>query len=141
MKVKPLIKIVQTWGARVAVAGPAYTDGIKAPAVDWAQATIAAKDNYNQGVQAAISNDSFSKGVAAAGTAKWQTRAIAVGASRWISGVQASAGNYHAGMNPYIQILTDLTLPPRGPAGSPSNIERVRVIAEALHNAKIQRSA
>ena len=137
MRIKDLSFILVKWQRNVNAATADYTNGVKNPRADWAEATAAAKNTYAQGVTAAIANDSFSKGVAKAGTAKWQNNTINLGPTRWTQGVAAAAGAFRNGYAPYRAILNDLTLPERGPAGSPQNLERVRVISEALHNYKV----
>jgi len=141
IKVKPLIQIVSTWGRRVGVSAEEYKAGINNPRADWATATSAAKDNYNTGIQTAIANDSFSKGVQKAGTSKWKDRTIAVGPQRWIQGVQAAGDAYFKGFEPFFNVISGLTLPSRGAAGSPQNYDRVRIIGDALHARKLQGGA
>jgi len=137
MRIKNLPTIAAQWVTRVTASGPQYKAGIQNPREDWATATVNAKDNYAAGIQAALSNDSFSKGVQKAGTAKWSARTLTIGAPRWIQGVTAGHSAYGNGFAKYHQVIAGLVLPPRGPAGSPVNIERVRVITEALHAAKL----
>jgi hypothetical protein len=137
MRIKSLPVIGAQWVTRVTASAPQYKAGVQNPREDWATATVAGKDNYAAGVQAALSNGSFEKGVQRAGSAKWSTRTLTIGAPRWIQGVTAGHAAYGAGFSKYHQIIAGLTLPPRGPAGSPQNIARVTVISEALHAAKL----
>ena len=137
MRIAPLIRIHAKWLRVVQGAGEDFKAGIQNPREDWATATVRGAENYAAGVQAAISNQMFQKGVQAAGSAKWLNRTLTIGAPRWIQGVQASGANYRTGYEKYWAVINGLTLPPRGPAGSPQNIERVRVLTEALHAAKI----
>ena len=112
-----------------------YVEGVKSPAADWLTQTQAAAGNYAAGVQAAIGKKRFEKGVAAAGSAAWQKGAVEKGASRFAQGVSMAGGEYQRGIEPYISVISGLNLPPRGPAGDPRNIDRVRVVAAEL-NAK-----
>lgn len=137
MQVRNIIQTVANWGKKSLAASDNYKYGVENPRADWATAAVAAKDNYSSGVQTAIANDSFSKGVTKAGTDKWKKRATEVGPARWTTGITGGGAAYYAGVNPYLKVLTDLTLPARGPAGSAQNIERVRVIADALHAKKL----
>lgn len=137
MRIIPLIRVLRNWGVGVNANQANYKEGVQNPREDWATATVARKDNYAVGVQAAIANDSFSKGVQRAGSAKWSSRTLSIGPARWIQGVQAAGGAYQQGFAKYHQIISSLELPPRGPAGSPQNILRVAAIAEALHAAKL----
>lgn len=113
-----------------------YTEGVRSPRRDWEQATREAEDNYAQGVQQAAAEGRFGKGVAAAGTAKWSRKTLEVGVPRWSPGIQAGLQDYETGFAPYHAVIERTTLPPRGPAGDPRNLERVAVIARALNEAK-----
>jgi len=114
-----------------------YEAGVQNPKKDWADETKKAEKNYEAGVQAAIQRKSFSKGVEASGTANWKAKTLAKGPGRWAQGVALSEDDYAKGFAKYHTIIANLTLPPRGPKGDPKNIQRVAVIADALHKAKI----
>jgi hypothetical protein len=124
------------WAERAGVAANDYKAGVQSPRRDWATATAEAADAQAAGVQQAISEGRFQKGVTDAGTGKWQQKAIAVGAVRFGPGVAAAKADYEAGFTPYAQVIQSVTLPPRGPKGDPRNYERTQMIGEALHNAK-----
>jgi hypothetical protein len=66
-----------------------YAAGIEAPKVDWKTATQGAEDAWKQGIQNAIGEGRFGKGVAKAGTEKWQRKARELGTARWGPGVSA----------------------------------------------------
>lgn len=134
---KDISTIAAKWSARAQAAGPDYTAGVKNTQKDWAGLTAAAADNYSAGVSAAVSSGRFAKGVNAAGTAKWQAAASTKGAQRYPSGVAAGAPAYNAGFAPYLAVIQATTLPPRSPAGSPNNIQRVSAITSALRAKKI----
>jgi hypothetical protein len=125
------------WASRSAAAGGDYKKGVQQPKRSWAQATSDSQDAWKEGVTAAASSGRFASGVNAAGDGKWQRKAATVGASRYSSGVQAGKGDYQAGFAPYKSVIEGVTLPPRGPKGSPSNYQRVQAVGEALHNAKV----
>ncbi len=135
--IKPLDKITSTWAKRAAAARDEYLDGVQNPRKDWETETAAAKEVYESALQASFANDSFAKGVADAGTAKWKKRATEVGPGRFSEGVRGAEPEYRAGFSRFHSRIANTTLPPRGPKGSPENIERVRVMAEALHNEKV----
>lgn len=136
--VKPLSEIADKWSRRAAVAGPDYAKGIESPRRDWETATVEAVDAQKAGVELAIQNNSFEKGVKAAGTAKWKRKAKDVGAARFGPGVKAAKTDYSTGFGPYIPVIEGVTLPPRGPKGDPRNYERSQLIGEALHDAKVK---
>jgi len=115
-----------------------YAIGIRNPRTDWQAATLEAAPRYAEGITKAIQNKSFQKGVAKAGSAKWQRKSEELGTQRFGPGVQAAIEDYRAGFEPYKAVIEGLTLPPRFATGDPRNIERVRVIAEALRNKKMK---
>ncbi|KKM89624.1 hypothetical protein LCGC14_1246850 [marine sediment metagenome] len=137
--VKSLDKISEKWARVAAVSQPDYVDGIQNPRADWAQQTVAAAANYNSGVQKAIQEKRFEKGVTSAGTSKWQERSLAVGPDRWLQGITLSRNAYETGFAPFRQVIERVVLPPRGPKGDPKNIQRVAVLADALHKEKLAR--
>lgn len=134
--VKSISQTVDKWARRAGQAGQDYAAGVAAPKTDWASATTAAADAQAAGVQQAIANKSFEKGVAAAGNAKWQNKAKTLGAQRFGPGVAAAKGDYQSGFAPYASVIEGVSLPPRGPKGDPRNYERTQLIGQALHDAK-----
>jgi len=129
-------EIAEKWARVTPGRAPDYEAGVKSPKKDWESETLKAADAYREGVQAAISEGRFEKGVRKAGTSKWQDRAIRLGVTRWGPGVAAAKDAYAKGFAPYRDIIERIELPPRRPKGDPGNIDRVRVIAMALHEAK-----
>lgn len=73
------------------------------------------------------------------GTSGWQTAAIAKGPSRFSEGVNLATDKYEKGFAPYRDVIDKLSLPPRGPKGDPTNIQRVAAVAKALHDEKLAR--
>ena len=137
----PQIKSVQAssekWARRAGQSSGDYAAGVKAPRRSWSEATSSASDAQAAGVQQAIANGSFAKGVAAAGDAKWSRKATTVGAQRFGPGVAAAKSDYESGFAPYAQVISGVQLPPRGAKGDPRNFERVQAIGNALHEAKV----
>jgi len=136
--IRPVSEIAEKWARVTPGRASDYQAGVQNPKRDWAEATRAAEDAWIQGVQEAASQRRFSRGVARAGTEKWKKKALELGANRWGPGVAAARDDYEKGFAPYAEIIARTQLPPRGPKGDPKNIERVRVIAMALHEAKIK---
>ena len=134
--IKPLGTTAEKWTRRAGSAAQEYSEGVSAPRRPWAAATLAAAAAYASGVSEAVSRGAFGKGVQAAGDGKWQTKAQTLGAARFASGVQAAEGDYSQGFAKYHQVLSSLTLPPRGSKGSPQNLNRVAAVANALRKAK-----
>lgn len=136
-EIKELSDIVSKWQRRAGSAGTEYAEGVKNPKKDWATETAAAEGNYEAGLQKSISRKAFGKGVKKAGTSKWQQNSIEKGPARYAQGVSQAGDAYATGFAPFAQTIANTTLPPRGPKGDPNNIQRVVVIAKALHEKKI----
>jgi hypothetical protein len=137
MQIKSPDVVAKKYAARGSAASADYSAGVQTPRTDWMTATEAAAPVWAAGVQAAVGNQSFVKGVAKATTAKWQRKAAGVGAQRYGPGVTAAQGDYAAAIAPYLDVLRNITLPPRNPRGDPGNIARVTAIATALRAKKL----
>lgn len=87
-------QVAAKYARRVAAAGQDYQEGIQNPSRDWAEATAAAEDRYQNGLQESFSKRSFSRGVSRAGSSKWQANALAKGASRYTASAQDAAAAY-----------------------------------------------
>lgn len=135
--IKSMDRINSKWVRVTSGAGAEYEEGVRNPSADWQKETASANAAYKAGLQKSIAADSFLKGVNSAGTSKWQDMAIAKGPSRFTQGVALAVDAYSAGFAPYRQTIQGLTLPPRGPKGDPANINRVAVVAKALHDKKL----
>jgi len=132
-------RITKKWVQNSASGQGAYEDGVRNPRRSWAQATAEAEPNYEAGVNRAISRKAFGKGVRSAGDAKWSKNAVEKGPSRWAAGISLSEGEYAKGFAPFRDVIESTNLPPRGPKGDPKNIQRVQILAKALHEAKLAR--
>jgi len=109
-----------------------YKIGIKNPRRDWGQETAAASDTYKAGVDAAHAKGMFAKGVKAAGTQKWQSKALAKGPTRFAEGVYLAGDDYETGFAPYREAIARVDLGPRYPKRDPRNLDRVKKIVTAL---------
>lgn len=115
-----------------------YQQGVQNPKQSWQQATLAAEANQAAGVQQAIQDKRFAKGVQKAGDTTWQQGALQKGVTRFGEGVQVSEQKYASGFAPFAQVIESTQLPPKYPKGDPRNIERVKAIASALRNKKVK---
>lgn len=136
--IKPTAEIAEKWERVTPSRVPDYEAGVRRPRRSWEDATTEAADAYAQGVTAAIAENRFEGGVRAAGDRKWQEKTLQKGPGRWAEGVRISGVDYASGFDPYRDEIERIVLPPRGPRGDPRNIERVRIIADALHALKIR---
>jgi len=135
--VKDISAIASKWSQRANAAGADYTNGVKATTKDWAGLTAASAPAWEAGVQTAVSNKRFAKGVQAAGTSTWQQAASTTGAQRYPQGVSNAGPAYTNGFQPYLQVIAGVTPPPRQPRGNPGNLQRVSAYADALHAKKL----
>lgn len=130
--IKPLDQSADKWTRRASVASPDYTQGVENPRANWEEAAAAADGNYRSGVTAAANAGRYASGVRAAGSEKWKRGAITKGPSRFTEGVALAKDDWAKGFAPYRETISAIKLPPRGPAGSPANLQRVTAIATAL---------
>lgn len=137
LKVKEASQSAKKFVQRGAAAGADYVDGIRGSGEDWERNAEAASENWSAGVQEAITRDGFAKGVRKAGAAKFERKALDVGARRFPEGIRESESDYEEGVAPFLDVLRGLTLTPRRPRGDPSNIERVAEVAAALRRKKV----
>lgn len=114
-----------------------YKLGIKNPRRDWENETLAAKDNWKAGIDAAAGKDLFAKGVKEAGSKKWQDKALKKGPGRFAEGVYIAGDDYQKGFQPYHEAIERVDLGPRFPRRDPRNIERVKVVVSALIAVKL----
>ena len=114
-----------------------YEKGVRSPKVDWAQATKAAEANFEAGIQKAVQNKSFGKGVSLAGTEKYTKGVVEKGVARWPVGIQLAGDAYQKGFQPYHDVISRTNMPARFPRRDPRNLLRVAAIANALGAAKV----
>jgi hypothetical protein len=131
--VKDISAIAKKFVARAGVAAGDYSSGVQNTQKDQAQLAIAAKDSWAAGVQAAVANGAFVKGLTRSGTAKWKANSAGIGAQRYAPGVANAQQAYATGFAPYVGVLTNLTLSQRYPRGDPRNTQRVIDVNTALH--------
>ncbi|MBA7531173.1 hypothetical protein ES705_23384 [subsurface metagenome] len=129
-------KIAEKWARVTPERSQDYEDGVRNPKKDWADETAGAEDRYEEGIKAAIQRKAFSSGVRRVGTSKQKSKTILKGIPRWPEGVRGAEGDMKAGMESVVKALEAITLPKRYATGDPRNIERVKVIQQALHKLK-----
>ncbi|MQY78282.1 MAG: hypothetical protein GH151_03685 [Bacteroidetes bacterium] len=137
MIVPSAAKIAEKWGRVTPERIIDYEEGVRNPLRDWETETKAAEPRYEDGVKAAIARKAFGKGVSRVGTAKQKSKTIEKGIPRWPEGVRGAEKDMAKGMENVVKTLEGITLPPRYATGDPRNIERVKVIQQALHKMKI----
>lgn len=136
--IKSSAEIAGKWGRVTPQRSQDYQAGVTSPKSSWAEKTGAAEQSWAQGTSEAASRGAFGRGVSKAGDAKWKRKTLDLGVQRWPDGVRKSETDFQAGFAPYREVIQSTQLPPRGPKGSPTNIERARIMAQALHEAKVR---
>lgn len=134
--VKDISAIAKKFVARAGVAAGDYSSGVQNTQKDQAALAIAAKDSWAAGVQAAVTNGSFVRGLTKSGTAKWKANSAGIGAQRYAPGVANAQTAYANGFAPFLQVLAGLTLSQRYPRGDPRNTQRVIDVNTALNKAR-----
>jgi hypothetical protein len=136
-EIKSIAAIQEKWGRVTPTRTEDYTLGIRNPKRDWAQAASAAKESHKAAMTQAASTDAYAKGVAKAGTARWQDRATRKGPGRFAEGKIVGAPDYGTGFSPYADVIKATSLTPRFPRGDIRNLDRVKVISQALRKKKV----
>jgi hypothetical protein len=134
--IRPVDVIAAKWANVTPQRSADYEAGVSNPRKDWARQAGNAQDAWAAGVQAAVANKSFGKGVARAGTPKWQRGATEKGVARWGPGVQLAQEAYATGFAPFREAIARVQLPPRFARRDPRNLERVKAVVDALKRAK-----
>jgi hypothetical protein len=137
-EIKPLSAIGAKWTRVTPGRTEDYKLGIQNPKRDWAAETEAAAGNWKAGIDAAQAKGLFEKGVAKAGTKKWQEKALKKGPGRFAEGVYIAGPDYEKGFAPYHEAIARVDLGPRYPRRDPRNIERVKRVVDALVEEKLK---
>ena len=114
-----------------------YKLGVSNPKRDWAEEALAAKDNWKAGIDAAAAKGLFEKGVAKAGSKKWQDKALRKGPGRFAEGVYIAGPDYEMGFKPYHDAIARVDLGPKFPRRDPRNLDRVKRVVDALVAEKV----
>ncbi len=137
IRIKDTGSIAKKFVSRAGQASGEYSDGVKSAGGDWETNTKNSEENYKIGVTQAANDGRFGRGVSAAGGAKYVEKASTLGAQRYPTGVAASEGAYARGVQPHLDMMKSLDLPPRRPKGDPGNQQRAAVVAAANRKLKL----
>jgi hypothetical protein len=135
IKVKDTGTIAQKYVTRAGAATKDYADGVAGAGGDWEAGARNGEPNYVAGVQEAIGDGRYGKGIAGS-AAKYVANATKLGANRYGPGVQNGQQAYVTGVQPYLDKLKSLQLPPKGPRRSPQNQQRANMVALELGKLK-----
>jgi len=138
--IRPIGELEEKYKRVTPERAPYYQAGIEKPKEDWASEAMAAAEAYTGGVTVAAREGRYQKGVAKAGTAKWKEATLIKGVQqgRWAQGISAFHGNWAKNFAPFHETIARTALPPRYPKGDPRNLERVKAIASALREKKLE---
>lgn len=137
-EIKSLSSIRDKWTRVTPGRTEDYKLGIQNPRRDWATEALAGKDNWKAGVDAAAAKDLFAKGIEKAGTSKWRDRALKKGPGRFAEGVYIAGPDYESGFKPFHDAISRVDLGPRFPKRDPRNLNRVKMIVDALIAEKVK---
>jgi len=135
-EIKSISKIQEKWTRVTPMRTDDYKLGVQSPRRDWEKSAVAAKETHKAAMAAAAATDAYGKGVAQAGSTKWQSRALQKGPGRFAEGVMVGGDDYQKGFAPFRDTIEATVLPPRFPKRDPRNIQRVATIATALGKKK-----
>jgi len=135
--VRNLTNSADKFASRAQAAAKDYQFGIQNPRRPWQAATTAAVATYNAAMTESLAQDRFGKGVSKSSDSEWQQAAATKGATRFGPGAAAAKDKWLRKFTPFANVITGISLTPRGPKGDPANLNRVAQIANALHAAKL----
>jgi hypothetical protein len=113
-----------------------YKVGVEGAGGDWETGAKAGEPNYVTAVQDAASKGKYGKGIAHAGAAKYVRNASMLGSVRYGPGVANAKDAWASGVQPALDKLKSLVLPPKGPRRSPQNQARANMVALELGKLK-----
>jgi len=135
--IPPLDAVVTKWVEETPRRAVYYEREAPAAAGRWESATVAAEATFRAAVTAPGIEKRFSGGVKRVKAAKFERKVRAVGVARFGPGVVAAREDFNTGVGPYIAELGVIDVPTRKPRGDPANLDRVRVIFDALHKKRL----
>jgi len=135
-EVKTISRIKEKWTRVTPMRSEDYKIGVQNPRRDWEKSATAAKDSHKAAMAEVAAKDMYAKGIAKAGTSKWQGRALTKGPGRFAEGVMVGGDDYEKGFAPFRDEIEKTVLPPRFPKRDPRNLQRVATIATALAKKK-----
>lgn len=136
IRIKPASASQTKYTQNTGSAVQAYKDGIANPRRDWGAATAASESTWEQGVQQAISNGSFQKGITQDASSKQKNNATTLGAQRYPTGTANAAPTWAKNTQPVLDAMASVPDMPRGPKMSQQNFDRQRAFATAAASAK-----
>jgi len=129
--IKDTGSLAKKFVTRATAAQGDYKDGVTGAGGKFETAAKAANDSWKQGVTAAAGRDAFTKGLTGSAQ-KYEKNATTLGPQRFAQGVQNAGDAWASGVQPSLDRLKSIDLPPRGPRRSPQNQARSAAVQIAL---------
>jgi hypothetical protein len=125
---------VSNWNTRSGAATALYVSQSLSSQWKTPAASNQAEQNYASGVQAAVAAKSRQAGINASSDAVWQGGIQTNGQARYGPGITAAQTKMTAAMSKLLPAMATIRngLPPRGPRGSSTNIQRSSAFQQAL---------
>ena len=139
IRIRDTATLAAKYKTRAGAAQGDYKSGVEAAGGDWEAGAKAGEENYEAGVQEAISRKRYGKGIASAGAGKYVANAVALGVQRYPTGIAQGTEAWARGVQPALDLLKSLNLPPKGPRRSPQNQQRATMVALELGKLKDRR--
>jgi hypothetical protein len=139
MQVRAIQESQEKFKTRAANAREDYKRGVQGAGQRWLDGAANSGEAWRAGTQEAMSQGRFERGVRAAGSAKYQERASAVGPERFATGVAIGAPEWGKNFAPFQQALAAHTPAPRGPRGSDQNAQRSVEVGRLMRRVRNER--
>jgi len=137
IKVKSVTEVRDKWLDVTPGRAAYYEKEASVSGSDWEKGASDASSAFKSAISAANIEALFKGGIKRAGAAKYERKVKAVGVARFSQGVSAAGPDFEAGVSPFLDEISKITLPPRQPRGSEANYARVRDIGVALHKKRL----
>lgn len=121
--------------ARASVAGTDFAENAAASGARYVENAVKGEANYKTAVAKAAAEGRYGAAIRAKGSEKFERKIRAVGAGRFTEGVAAGSTDYAQQISKVLSTIGAVTLPDRGPKGSPQNFQRIQPIGVALRKA------
>lgn len=138
VRIKTLKKISDKYVKNAGVAGAEWKDETKVNADHWLEKASSdiSENNWGAATAAAAERGARRNRIKQKGTEKFIRNVEGKGQGNYTRGVKDAGKDQQEGFAPYHDVLERLTLSERAPTGSPSNIDIVREVSEALRAKK-----
>ena len=137
LKVKSVAEVRDKWLDVTPGRATYYEKEASAAGPDWEKGATDASGAFKAGISAANIEAMYKGGIKRAGAAKYERKVKDVGVARFSQGVSAAGPDFEAGVAPFLDEISKVTLDPRQPRGAEANLGRVRAITTALHKKRL----